>query len=292
MTYLSPSQFIFLPCAIKRSLCLLLVIAATLALSACKEETPFEVLHAIGGDEEVSLIWTAPYLEIDHFNLYFSTVEGTAAEGQKIAEIPEIATNSKTGEFTHSGLTNGTTYYYVVTVVTVDGEELKPSNEVSATTYTPPIDAINGRYLPMGDQGEIIRDLGTGLEWQRCSLGQTWNAAQQSCDGDNNGYTWENATLQTAPGGFRLPTLTELQTLIECEEKIVFTFGRTACTGFYPTTDIDEDAFPNTSTGDYWSSDTLPGFVIPRSYDVGFKSGDYEGVDYNVLPHAVRLVRE
>ena len=36
---------------------------------------------------------------------------------------------------------------------------------------------IGGRYLIQGDNGDVVLDTATGLEWQRRSEGQTWNGS-------------------------------------------------------------------------------------------------------------------
>ncbi|MCP5124348.1 MAG: hypothetical protein H6973_01530 [Gammaproteobacteria bacterium] len=33
----------------------------------------------------------------------------------------------------------------------------------------------------------------TGMTWMRCSLGQTWESATQTCSGTATGYTWGEA---------------------------------------------------------------------------------------------------
>ena len=277
--------------ALWRGLSLVLLLSVVILLSACKENNPFDVVTAISGDQSVSLRWSAPYLDIDHFNVYYSTAPGTAAEGQKLAEVSEISPGWRTGKFVHEGLTNGVTYYYAITVVTTEGEELAPSKEVRATPYVPPLDAVNSRYLPFGDQKESIRDLGTGLEWQRCLVGEVWNAMDEVCEGEPGLFVWEAAVLQSAPGGYRLPNRAELQTLIECPEDIEISFGRTLCSGSYISRAFDADAFPTSVAGWVWSNETLRGFAIPRSYRVNFESGAHDGVSYNVIAHPVRLVR-
>ena len=62
-----------------------------------------------------------------------------------------------------------------------------------------------------GSSGSIVRDNTTGLEWQRCAYGQSWTGS--GCSGAAWRGTWDDAVRITAPGGFRLPTIDELQTL-------------------------------------------------------------------------------
>ena len=63
-----------------------------------------------------------------------------------------------------------------------------------------------------------VLDTVTGLVWQRCALGFTWDGS--TCQRDELSpltYTWEQALLEaTAAGGtWRLPTIKELQSIIE-----------------------------------------------------------------------------
>ena len=152
-----------------------------------------------------------------------------------------------------------------------------------------------GRYRLVGSDCSIVADLVTGLEWQRCSVGQTWNASTQSCNGVSNGFTWDEALTQTAPGGFRLPTIEELRSLIYCsnnssiggigEGEECNKFG-----GTYqrPTIVVEAFAFPS-SGWFFWSSS--PHADYPNSAWIVFF---YDGnVNYNDTsnPTYVRLVR-
>jgi predicted phage tail protein len=86
-------------------------------------------LNAVGGDAQVSLLWAAS-AGAASYNLYYSTSTGvTPANGTKISGVP-------TSPYTQSGLTNGTTYYYVVTAINASGESV-PSTQASATPSVP-----------------------------------------------------------------------------------------------------------------------------------------------------------
>ena len=69
-----------------------------------------------------------------------------------------------------------------------------------------------------GSNGSIVRDSTTGLEWQRCPHGQSWTGS--GCSGAAWEGTWEDAVRITAPGGFRLPTIDELKTLVPYDLKV------------------------------------------------------------------------
>jgi subtilisin-like proprotein convertase family protein len=117
------------------------VTAVTLAgegpLSTEASATPVNVpgaptgLTATGGNAEVVLNWTAPTNDggavITSYNVY----KGTSSGGES------FQASANATSYTATGLTNGTTYYFVVTAVNGAGESLV-SNEASATPATLP----------------------------------------------------------------------------------------------------------------------------------------------------------
>lgn len=76
-----------------------------------------------------------------------------------------------------------------------------------------------------------VRDTKTGLIWRRCALGQTWQTTK-GCVGEialmRRAEVDENVRL--LGGGWRLPTVDELLTLIDarCQEPVINTkiFGK------------------------------------------------------------------
>ena len=101
-----------------------------------------------------------------------------------------------------------------------------------------PRKAPDSRYTVQAGGAEVL-DTQTGLIWQRCSLGQSWNGA--TCAGSAGVYTWQSA-LQAARdlgNGWRVPNFKELQSLVE-----------EAC--YSPA--INETLFPATTSNWYWTS--------------------------------------
>ncbi|MBP8282717.1 MAG: DUF1566 domain-containing protein [Chromatiaceae bacterium] len=133
-------------------------------------------------------------------------------------------------------------------------------NLPSGTPPAPPLPIPANRYLPMGADGEIIKDLVTGYEWQRCRVGQTWNKTAQTCDGTTGIYGWVTAMYTWPPTtAWRLPTIAELRTLVYCSSGtpilIDMTADHTSCSGNYQTPTIVSEAFPNTNANhDFMSS--------------------------------------
>ena len=83
-----------------------------------------EGLSAVSGNGTVGLEWT-PVVGASSYNVYWSNASGvTPGSGQAVAGASR--------GFVHRGLSNGSTYYYVVTAVTASGES-PASSQISAT---------------------------------------------------------------------------------------------------------------------------------------------------------------
>ncbi len=133
---------------------------------------------------------------------------------------------------------------------------------------TQPSQTPNSRYRIQG--GEVY-DSKTHLTWQRCSFGQRWKEGL-GCVGVIRQIVWQEAMNQ-ATGGWRLPTVDELKTLIA-----------PTCTN--PA--INEEAFPDMELDKlwYWTS-TDTGSAV---WYVAFGTGTVHNADRTDM-NAVRLVR-
>jgi len=97
--------------------------------SAALPPAPPGGFTALAGNGTVALTWAA-VLDATSYDLYWSAAPGvTPANGTKI-------TTTAT-DYLHTGRANGTTYYYVVTAVSANGESA-PSSQVSATPSLAP----------------------------------------------------------------------------------------------------------------------------------------------------------
>jgi hypothetical protein len=147
-------------------------------------------------------------------------------------------------------------------------------------------------YLPLGTTGAVVRDLATGLDWQRCSVDQTWNAGTQTCDGTALSYTWDQAMAKWPPTAeWRLPTIAELRTLVYCSTGTPVRIDMTdysACSGWYVSPTILSWAFPNTPDQPFWSSSPNADYS-DKAWVVSFNSG--VGYASKGIPFYVRLVR-
>ncbi|MDF7801630.1 carbohydrate-binding protein [Pontiellaceae bacterium B1224] len=85
-----------------------------------------EGLAATAGDGTVSLDWADnTELDLTHYDVYRSTISGSG--------YLTVFSGQTTSDYVDSGVTNGSTYYYVVTAIDVSSNESAVSNEDSAT---------------------------------------------------------------------------------------------------------------------------------------------------------------
>jgi hypothetical protein len=148
----------------------------------------------------------------------------------------------------------------------------------------------NARYRFLGKDQGIVEDTRTKLQWQRCSLGQTWTGT--TCAGEATKYEWDEAR-RAASAGWRLPTKDELASLVYCSSGEPDYWKATSvegCKGAYAEPTIWSAAFPNTPARRFWSS---PPFAS-SAYDAWYVYFDYGYVgSYLSKSNAkyVRLVR-
>jgi predicted phage tail protein len=100
-------------------------------------------VSATPGNDQVTVSWPA-VTGAASYNIYWSTTTGvTTANGTKITGV--------TAPYTLTGLTNGTTYYFVVTAVNSDGESTASTGVNATPTATPPPAAPTGVTAVVGD---------------------------------------------------------------------------------------------------------------------------------------------
>lgn len=154
------------------------------------------------------------------------------------------------------------------------------SHSVNGQTVESYIDdnTPNSRYTLNGDG--TATDNTTGLQWMRCTLGQTFNSNEASCTGTAITYNWQQALTQAnthnlaQQGDWRLPNIKELQSLVATNRGI-------------PA--INLEVFPSTAFGCYWSSSAYAGNGY-SAWCVFFIGGNTLD-SYNGNSAFVRLVR-
>ncbi|WP_295450577.1 DUF1566 domain-containing protein [uncultured Thiodictyon sp.] len=127
-----------------------------------------------------------------------------------------------------------------------------------------------------------VTDKMTGLQWQRCSEGQTWVGG--TCTGTASSFTWQQAlqyadtAIVVGKDDWRLPNINELTSIFE-----------EACYG--PA--IDLWVFPATNSSPYWSSspDSSPGMGNSGSAWFVLPSTGNQGTIDRLHSYRVRLVR-
>ena len=127
--------------------------------------------------------------------------------------------------------------------------------------------------------GPIAFDVLNRQEWFRCSVGQQW--VKDNCKGDVLKLTIEQAnqvanilTARHGPG-WRLPTLKELQSLVESNNK---------------PPKINQLIFPNTYKGPYWTADNNK-FMKNNNWSVNFYTGQSYARFFRYQKLAVRFIR-
>jgi hypothetical protein len=129
-------------------------------------------------------------------------------------------------------------------------------------------------------RGPIAIDLLGGVEWMRCSIGQVW--VDGRCEGEvlRAPYASAAAVIERAAAssgaGWRLPTLDELFRLVQMQETPPM---------------IDNDIFPDTHLGSYWTSDENR-FLAGNQWVVNFNTGYRHGRALHRQFFAFRLVRD
>jgi Caspase domain/Protein of unknown function (DUF1566) len=167
-----------------------------------------------------------------------------------------------------------------------------PATAASSASSGSSASLIDGRYQVLGD-GSEVKDTKTGLIWQRCSEGQSWTGS--TCAGVAQIFQYAQAAYINR-SGWRLPTVRELHSLIQCSS------GRTSnneidikdgggalsglCVGENEIPTIARSVFPETPLIGFWTSSTY----FKEIWHVFFKSG-FVGSSSVWKENAVRLVR-
>ena len=157
-------------------------------------------VNATAGNGQVTITWDA-VAGATSYNIYWSTTAGVIkANGTKISNV--------TSPYIHSGRTNGTTYYYVVTAENDNGESSE-SAEVSAkpgvADTTPPTGSViinnNAAYtnstsvtltLTATDASGVsqmcISNENTCSSWETYTTSKSWSLT--TGDGTKTVYVW------------------------------------------------------------------------------------------------------
>ena len=214
------------------------------------------------------------------------SAQGGAAKPEEDRGMPPVK-----GSITGLVAVLGGLVALVLVVLMLKGqqEESRRPAQTSRPPAPSPGDSVahgEERYRFLGQDQGIVEDIRTKLQWQRCSLGQTWTGA--TCAGEATEYKWD-AAQRLAPAGWRLPTKDELASLVYCSSGEPAYWKPKGCEGAFGRPTIWPAAFPNTPQSWFWSSSPYAGSANYAWY-VYFSSG-YVHSYYKNSAYYVRLVR-
>ncbi|WP_372767205.1 DUF1566 domain-containing protein [Pseudoalteromonas sp.] len=114
----------------------------------------------------------------------------------------------------------------------------------------------------ISNDGTVTDNL-TGIMWMRCSIGQSWDANNQTCTGGLEQLTWQQALKMASEykyAGFddwQLPNVKELSSIVDrqCVDAA-----------------INQTLFPATLAQNYWTSTSGVG-TASQAWAVAFYSG-------------------
>jgi len=139
------------------------------ATPTCSAPAAPTVLSATAGNAQVSLSWVASS-GATSYNVKRSTVSG--------GPYTTIATGITTTSYTDTGVTNGTTYYYVVSAVNSCGESVN-SNEASATPAAAAVPAAPTGLTATAGPG--VKKI--SLSWTPSSGASSYNVKRSTVSG-------------------------------------------------------------------------------------------------------------
>lgn len=129
-------------------------------------------LTAVGGTGQVTLTWSS-VSNATSYNLYYATTSGvTTTSSTKVASV--------SSPYVQTGLTAGTTYYYIVTAVNGTGESAPSSQASAGTASAPPVPTAPA--APVG----VIATGGTNqvtLSWNSVSTATEYNVYYATASG-------------------------------------------------------------------------------------------------------------
>lgn len=159
--------------------------------------------------------------------------------------------------------------------------KLLPASLLTLSLLSAPHAGLADSIFTISADGREVTDSRTGLIWQRCPLGMTWDAAANLCQGTASQYMWYTSlhvAVKVAVGDglpWRIPNVKELSSLVDHNQ-------------ISPA--LDPVAFPMTDPIRCWSSTPYANDAF-YAWLVDF----YDGSAYNSYLEdyaSLRLVRD
>lgn len=154
-------------------------------------------LNAVGGTGQVTLSWSS-VSNATSYNVYYAATSGvTTASGTKVSSV--------SAPYIQTGLTAGTTYFYVVTAVNSTGESAASAQASATTAAAPPVPTV-----PAAPTG-VIASGGTNqvaISWSAVSSATSYNVYYATTSGvtTTNGTKIANATSPAVQTGLATGT--------------------------------------------------------------------------------------
>lgn len=178
------------------------------------------------------------------YDVYYSSDKAMQTNGYALYENAGMVPNASP-PLILNGLSTAKAYYFIVTAK-ASGLESAPS--VKAWTVT--------RYAYAGANSELVVDHVTGLTWERCLMGQSWDNASKQCTGTATEFNGTEASAMFSPdaNGWRIPSELEIASLAFCNAASPPFFrpldgdNTSACPAANEKRKVFLGAFPNGST--------------------------------------------
>jgi len=154
-------------------------------------------LTAVGGTGQVTLSW-ASVSNATSYNVYYATTSGvTSTSGTKITSV--------SAPYVQTGLTAGTTYFYVVTAVNSSGESAASAQASAGTASAPPEPTVPAAPTGVTATGGTNQ---VAISWSAVSSATSYNVYYATTSGVTkaNGTKISNATSPTVQTGLAAGT--------------------------------------------------------------------------------------
>lgn len=227
-----------------------------------------QALAAESDGQEVTVQWEGTD-SAETYNLYYAN-ERDLDPGNIGAHDGGTVVEDVTSPHTFTAPSAEAVYHLVVTAEE-NGRESGPSNEVIAT---PRYTAVSG--------GAQILDATTGITWDRCVYGQTWDG--QTCTGTAQRLFYDEAQTVAADEGKAIPSAQELKTLSYCDRGTFPYAISSPATSFescghdFPKVTLGAQHFfpePNRDTDSHMSStlDCIGGAISRHVLSIDYSAG-------------------